>query len=548
MSSSLLTPHSSRAGWPSRFHLLGLALIGAAAFGLTFGYWWTRPRLRHIDALAHLPWTYRWRDPGLFPNDIVTDYFHRYHLTPGVRAVYYVLVGLAGIDLTAASRLVAAGCFVATFGLLAATVRVGGARWPAVVAGVAGGLALLALPRTDGYSPFYWLEGGVSRCPAAAVLLLAVYGLARPSSAAVNVALLLGALTYPPALVIVAAAAVIAGLARRPREAVGDLLRLTPGAAAAALVIGLWYPLGVDERFGPLVTWADVASAPEIAAHHFPHGPALVTGTLLPWLTVNAPALAALAVQACVAGFDRLWRASATLLAAGLVAAVASHVLWPRLYDVERYISWPQRVVLVTTVAAVLARLADRPAAGRLAVAAVGVYLVVAAAAGAYRFSRFPPLWEVPAAVTDFLAAAPADALVAAYPGDGDAVPYFARRSLLVHPVALYPYHRDFHREMVARFEATRDAVYATDWAAVRRLRDRYSVRYLVVDRSRFRPDRYEAMLSRHVCLIPMAEAGYMADLLARGPDQPFVLRSPPPAAVVAEDGDDVIVDLTRLP
>ena len=45
------------------------------------------------------------------------------------------------------------------------------------------------------------------------------------------------------------------------------------------------------ERFGPLVTWADVAWAPEIVPHHFPHGPGFVSAVAVPWLTANAPAL-----------------------------------------------------------------------------------------------------------------------------------------------------------------------------------------------------------------------------------------------------------------
>jgi hypothetical protein len=544
---SLLTPHSS------------LVLLAAALFFLKFG-WWLFPTVEHPDLFAHLPWTQRWHDPGLFPNDLMSDYFETYHLTPGVRAAYFVLYGVAGVGLTATAKIVSAGCFIAAFVLLVAVVRQAGGPWWATVAAVAaaGGAvaaAQVVWPPASGIDPFYWLDSGLSRAPAAAVLLLLLYGLARPSAVAVNLSLLLGALTYPPAFVLAFTAAVLAALVRgSPRVAVRSLVSLVPGAAAAGLVVLVWYPLGVDPRFGPLVTRADIAWAPEIVPHHFPHGTRFLEATLLPWIRWNTPALVALYVQGRLTKFDRLTRAGVILLAAGLVTTFVSDIVWLRLYDIDRYITWPQRVVLVTSLAAVVVRVfspfPEVPTVGRFGGRVAAVVVAVSAlglvAAEVSRLARFPVPVQMPPPITRYLAGLPVDAVIAAYPGDGDDVPLRTRRTLLVHPVALFPYHRDFYRESRARFLATQDAVYATDWQAVRRLRDEYGVGYLLVNRGRYTPERYAALAAGHVCLADMT--AYTKPLLDLGPDRPFVLRDPPAGAVVARDGEWMVIDLGRLP
>jgi hypothetical protein len=556
-SSSLLTSHSSASicRRPTGYALVGLIALGASAFWLTFWYWFVHPGLNHIDAYAHLPWMLRWRDPGLFPNDLMTDYFQRYHLTPGLRGVYYILVAVAGMDLNTASCTVAAICFILTFVTLIATTRQSepGVHWSPTIVGLAAGLLIMAWPRSAGVNLFYWLDGGLARAPASVVLLLVVYGLARPSMMALNLSLLLGALTYPPSFVLAFTAATIAGFTMGRWRAVWVFwIKLLPGALLAALVVLLWYPLRVDERFGPLISWADVAWAPEILPHHFPHRPTFLTGALTPWLTWNVSALVSLAFLAYLSGFDRFWRANAIVLVAGLTATVASYVAWPKLYDVERYISWPQRVVLITTVATIGTRSIGaasarwKPRSGALAGAIVVGSVACIAGAGFYRVWKAPVPAYPPSTTIDFIAAVPIDARIAAYPGDGDTIPFLARRSLLVHPVALYPYHVTFYREARRRFWATRDAVYATDWAAVRRLRDEFEVNYLVVNRARYRPADFASKLAGHVCLRHMA--AYTQELRDRGPDQRFVLRDPPGTAIAVEDGDFVVIDLSRIP
>jgi hypothetical protein len=544
-----IPPEKSATGRLQVYHVLALAAVAAAVFWLKFGYWFAFPGIEHIDVYAHMPRTYRWHDRALFPNDLMTDYFETYHLTPGVRAVYYLLIATAGLTIPLATRIVATACFVAAFALLVAAVRQGlrGGPWWPVVAGVAVAMLPLAWPRSTGIDFCYWLDGGLSRAPSAAVLLLLLFGLARPSMIAVNLALVLGALTYPPAFVLTFAAAGIAALASgKPREILRSIRRMVPGAAVAALVVLLWYPLAVDPQFGPLLTRADIEWAPEIVTHHFPNGTQLVPATLQPWLLFNVPVLVVLYVNARLTGYDRLSRAGTCVVAAGFVTTIAGFVLWPRLYDYDRYVTWPQRVLFVTLLAAILARLfGNFESLRRGRAAAVVAFCVVAlVAVGTYRLKLFPVEPRMPPSVAQFIADLPIDARIAAYPGDGDDVPLGSRRALLVHPVALYPYHAMFHREARRRFLDTRDAVYATDWAAVRRLRDD-GVGYLLLNRARFRPDKFDRFAG-HVCLSHMAM--YTADVIKRGPDQPFVLRSPPAAAIVAKDGDFLVIDLNRIP
>lgn len=87
----------------------------------------------------------------------------------------------------------------------------------------------------------------------------------------------------------------------------------------------------------------------------------------------------------------------------------------------------------------------------------------------------------------DFIGTLPKNALLAGWPGDRygqvvEAVPYVAQRRVLVtwagHPVA----HRDYVLAMRERMNALLEAYLARDVAALRALRDRFGVEYLVVN------------------------------------------------------------------
>ena len=560
--------HESAAADRGGHSRIGIAVLFTVIVGahvwFTLGDQLTKLGTNHTDAFAQLPWMYRWSDPGAFPNDLVNDYFQTYHSTPGMRATYYLLVAKLGLDPNVAGRVYTTFWYAATLGLLLAVVRLAvPGRAPAVtLAAVTVALIPYNLTPLFTNSLFSPMIGGVARSAVGAIILLAMFGLAWPSRVALNFAMVIGAAFYPPAFVIVAAmiglAVVTAGGVRQVLTAGVTVL---PGTAVAAVIVLAWYPLGVDPRFGPLLSLDDISWAPQLQIWQFPYGLSFTRAVIVSWVATCWPAVVAVAVQAAVFRGGRLLRANLTLLAASVVTTAAGYLLWPRLFEISRFETYPRTVVTNVATAAViaagvqaLARRAPRWSPSRVAWLAVGAYVAFNAALVEYRVVRARPtaaerassdrfLW----AVVAHLANTPKDTVVAGIPGEvGDEVPLFARRSFVIHQVALFPYHVIFHHEAIARFIAVRDGVYATDWAAVRRLRTDYHVRFLIVDQARYDPAQFERL-----AVGPLAKyilPHLVRPILDQGPDRQYVLRRPPPEAVAVEDGRFQLIDLDSIP
>jgi hypothetical protein len=547
---------------------LGIALLFTVAIGanvwFTLGDHLTRLDANHTDPFAQLPWMYRWIDPDLFPDDPVNDYFQTFHAPPGMRAIYYLLVARLGIDLIVAGRLVTVFWYALTLWLYLAVIRraVPGRSWVLTLAAVTIALIPYNLTFLFGNSLFSPMIGGVARSAAGAVLLLAVYGLAAPSRFATNIAMAAGAAFYPPAFVIAFAMVALSVATAGPvRNVVSAGLAVLPGMAAAAIVIFAWYPLGVDPRFGPSISMDDISWAPQIEVWQFPYGRSFFQGVVVSWVATCWPAVVAVVVQAAVIRGGRLLRANLTLLAASAATTAAGYLLWPRFFEISRFETYPRTVVTNVAAAAVIAagiqtfaRRKPRWSPTRTAWIAVGAYVIFNAALAEYRVARARPT-VADRDVADLflrrvvaeLAETPKDTVVAGIPGEiGDAVPLLARRTFVIHQVALFPYHRIFHREAIDRYLAVRDAVYATDWSAVRRLQTNYRVRFLIVNRARYDPTMFDRLAGGVFAQTVLPQL--VQPVVEQGSDRPFVLRQPPPQAVAVEEGVYQLIDLDRIP
>jgi hypothetical protein len=73
-----------------------------------------------------------------------------------------------------------------------------------------------------------------------------------------------------------------------------------------------------------------------------------------------------------------------------------------------------------------------------------------------------------------FVETLPADTLVAAHPLDADAVPLRTRRSVLVSDVVALPFDHGYYGQVADRTAAALAACYASDWAGVDALGQRY--------------------------------------------------------------------------
>jgi hypothetical protein len=541
------------------FLLLAIFLVANAWF--TLGNYFAVPEANDWDAYGQLPWMHRWADPSLFPDDFMTDYFQRNHVPPGVKAAYYVANQWLGIDINTASHVIMVLWYAASIALYVAVIRLATPNqpWTVTIAAAAAAFIPFHISRLATFSLFCKFGGGLARAAGAAVMLGTVFGIARPSRLMLNLAIVAGAACYPPVFIVAVVAAGLAALtAGSLRQIVLECAWLLPGAIAALAIIWLWYPLGVDPRFGPLVSRDDITWAPEIVNLHFPHGLTLAE-EIIGWLKSCSIAIVALALQFAVYRGGRLFRANAIVLATGTLTSIAAFLLCPRLYEIERYEFWPRNVVLIVAIAAVIAKAVEyialrmpRLTTGKLAVLALAAYLGFNAALEGSRIIRAKPRAEARASYVRFgekvntlLADSPKDTRLASVGDELYRVPMFAKRPLLLLPSAMAPYHVDFHREAVKRWLATQDAVYATDPAAIRRLRDEFKVRYLSVDRARFDPAKFEQLAGSYMTADLMKERAQ--PIIKLGPNRPFVLKNPPRDWIAAEDGQYLLIDLNRV-
>ena len=517
----------------------------------------------HLDVYAQLPWMHRWSDPGEFPNDLVMNYFQQFHLPAGMRASYYVLNQWFGCDLTLANRILTVIWYVVAMTLYVAVVRTATRKrsWMVTIAALALTLIPFHLPRLVLFNPmsFHFLCG-LSRAAGPAVLFLAMYGVVKPNRTASALAIVFGAAFYPPSCVIATA---LFGMPTLYSISLGrsmrDALYLVLGFIGALMMVGVGYGLMRSGEYGPNVSRADIAWAPEIVHQHFPYGQSLAA-TLLGWLRMSWFAFAAVIVQAKVCGRSRLLRANILMLLAGVIATTAAYMLWPYLYDIDRYQMLPRNIVTMLAIPAIVAVVIEKIAARtsklpltRLAVIAVIAYLSANLSLVAYRMIRPSPLTadrqsmaRFQQMVIDFLRDSPKDTRLAAAGEDLDPIPMHAQRPLLLISPALFPYHQIFHREMIDRYLAIQAAVYATDWAAVRELRDRFGVRYLSVDRRRFEPEKFSDRVGSFVTRTWLPER--IKPIQEKGPNHPYLFRDAPREMIVAEDGNYQLIDLSKIP
>src|SRR5215510_1518254 len=208
------------------------------------------------DARQHIFWMARFLDPGLFPHDVIADYFQS--IAPAGYTMLYRAAASVGIDPYVFSKLLPMGLGLVTTALcFAVSMRI--IRVPA--AGFAGSLLL---------NQSLWMRNGlVSATPRAFIspLFLAfMYFLLRRSIVLCLVSIALMALFFP-SIMFIALGVLALGLfrwekrlphlSREPR----DYLFLAASLAVAILVL-MPYALRTS-AFGPVVSAGEGRSMPE---------------------------------------------------------------------------------------------------------------------------------------------------------------------------------------------------------------------------------------------------------------------------------------------
>jgi len=538
-----------------------LAGCAAAYLAMTFAVPLCVRGLYANDMNQNLAWAHRLGDPTLFSSAAAIAYEDYFYGRPGMRAIYGTLLHVADLELSAKLLSLALGAALLAIAYATGKHLGGGRR----AAGAIGALALCMMFRPADLNIWAALHGGLPRSLGLALTMLGFSAAIAWRWWLFGVVLLAAGLVYPPAFALLSATGG-ARLLFEWRRAIAEsrssvLLLALFGVASAALVLAL-YGRAAPAEIGPPVTFTEAL-----------HMPALRPGGLAPLLVKDTPLgcilgtgfgfTPTLAVALATLGSasllvrprsDRLrdaGRAALALAVAGVLCHAAAYLFFFKLYHPMRYIAFSIPFAIWILAAQVALALSERVTISPLARARftrnIGRGAAVAAVAFlafcAFNLYRISPrgfdaghtgLYRSPVtrAMCDAIERLPKDALIAAHPDGAGDVQFLCRRGVLVQADGLYPYRAKHFAAMHARMLAVTAALYATDWAPIQRLHERYGVDYFLVNHNSFRPD-YSAWSDSYPEL-RVPDAG----------GKRFVLLEPAADRVVAADGDLVLVSL----
>jgi hypothetical protein len=463
-------------------------------------------RYRFVDdAQAHIFWTYRYRDPELFPHDIYADYYSSTMAPAGFRALYFVAA--QGIDPLLFSKLL-------PFALLAVVVgyawRLGSAlepRWGGLVAG------LLILEYSGN------CRGGMPRSFFLALLVPHVYYLVTRRFGAASALLVLEGLFEPVAFCLgfgLQGVSLLRDLVRDPAGALSARLRarryqlglFLGGAAVAVSIVWATQVLYRPVFIGPAFSRSEAVQMPEFR----PGGrepffdPDLLrfylwsdsSGVGLHWRLGKL--LLAVAVLLALVGRRVLLTPpiSIDLVAVSLLLFACSHLVFPQLYFPNRYVRYTLPLAAVLTIAfhgrAAVARVQrwvpkrlwprGRYARWGAALATGGLVLVVLAGAVRTVVVSSRRADPVAADLYEFLATLPKASVIAGTAHGLDAVPLLARRKIFWHPEFHAPFFKGYYR-LVQERRAALAALEAGHYAGIDRFCEDFGVTHFVFDRAR---------------------------------------------------------------
>jgi len=510
--------------WENFWGGLWVSLLIPLYFGLvSLGY-----RLSHVpivqdDQRLHLVWLRQWRDPQLFRNDLIAEYYQS--IQPiGFRAFYWTAaqIGIAPEMLAAVLPLILA--LVSSLLLYRVTVRL----LPQPLAPV---LTVLI------FNQNIWCKDDlVAAAPRSFAYLLLILFLDRlielnrsPQIHRLRSAcwclgvLVLQGLFYPQIMLVSLGVLWLQWLQWQEGRLRLSRNRSRYGLAVVGLILAgilLLFFSQTASAFGEMVSAAQMRSMPEFQ----PGGRRAYFGVnpLRFWFggasglrfPLFPPILwAAIGLPFVLGGRGRISPAlqpGIILLAQVMIASIGlfglAHLTFPLLYLPSRYSFYSSRVVMSIAAGIMLTLLIDRFWKGcvrlqqttglRLrdrAVIAVAVLLAIVVVA----LPAIPPLflsnqgWITPTQTElyTFLETQPKSSVIASLSPITDNIPAFSRRSVLFSPELALPYHSAFYQEMQQRITSVIRAQYTSDVAEIKSVVEKYNINLWIVESESFAPD-----------------------------------------------------------
>lgn len=498
------TPKSALIFWFS------LSLTVAAVYGIGglqqafSGNWVVQD-----DARQHVFWMQRFLDPGLFPNDLIADYFQS--VAPAGYALFYRFMAAVGIAPLLLSKLLPP-----LLGLIT-TIFCFGVTMELFPVPFAGFIASLLLNQS------LWMQDGlISATPKAFVyplFLPLLYYFLRENVLLTGIFIALLGLFYPQYVLIVVGVLLLQGINWKQGNISIKLTRQNIKFwginLAIAWLILLIYALKSSE-FGPTISASEARQLPEFLTggrsqffiddawafwFHGRSGIALsailtpvfmALGFLLPML-LKFPKVFTL-----VSSVSSRIRILLDVPIAAFVMFFAAHILLFKLHLPSRYTQHSLRMVMAWSAAIAITILLDalwrwgqsvpkKMTAGIISVVLAIVFLFYPQLAmnnfpwTSYERGEQPELYA-------FLQQQPSDILIASLSEKANNLPTFAHRSVLAAREYAIPYHWGYYQVFRTRLQRMIQAQYSPNLPDVVAFLQEYEVDWWLIEKGAFTP------------------------------------------------------------
>ena len=497
----------------------------------------------HDDVRSHVFWMYRFIDPDLFPNDLITDYFQS--VAPyGYTTLYRTAVAI-GFDPIVFNKILP---------LVLVLITTGFCYWLTLAIfplPAAGFIATLLLNQTTWNT--HDIPSGTPRAFIYPLFLAFLYYLVKRSLIPCLVSILLQGLFYPQCLFL-SSGVLVLRLFKLEKWRLGlssdrrDWLFCAMGLSVAFVML-LPYALKISD-YGPVLSLAEGRNLPTLQndgrKNFFFDNPFKFwfcgeRSGMLPynWCKYERPPQ----LWASVLFLVWIWRSprrfplvqqlteQATVLPQILLSSLGmfffAHLLLFRLHLPSRYTKHSLRmlvalvgaIALVSLFDAVLRWIHRRPertldltsleansealqhpqytpskgAGGRLILSLAAAGLMAMFLFGyPFLMKKYPNPDYVAAEATeiyDFFAKQPKDIVIASLSEQANNIPSLSQRSVLTSSEISNPYHFGYYQSIQSRTETLMQAQYSLKPAELRQVTDAYNIDFWLVDGNAFKPD-----------------------------------------------------------
>ncbi len=517
--------------------------------------WWVRYHPPGVDLLVvdddarqHVYWTARFKDPELYPEDLLTEFISSTAIAPlGYKAVYRLGVEL--LDPLPLSQFLTLVLLIVSLVGLEALLRGLGIE----EAGRAFALFLFLF-----YS-LYDSSGGLPRGFAFPTLIWFLAFYVREAPVGQALVIFSQSLLYPPILLntmAVGALGAFRSLARegRLRERARSIAPVAVACLLSTCVLLSVYVGADSDLLGSQVSVEQARSMPEF---HENGRSKFFRDNVFEYLLLGRSGIGAtrlvgflviLAGMVALAG-RRVLRIPKTVLEltwTSLALFFLAHILLFRLHLPSRYTMYTLPLALLLTVAAttppflramksrcqaLLSKTQFIPKPMKWALIALGLtsYSLAQGHLIVTRDTQVATIDRLEREMLAFLETLPKSALVAGHPMDMNDIPLLAKRKVLVNQELSLPYHTAYYRRVKERLIDLFRAYYAPSWEEVEALVTKYGITALVVNKEHFSHDPS----SNKVYFEPFDS--FVKELIGERKD--FVLSSPPRERICFENG-----------